>query len=243
VIKRIRFTSRRPDVAAAAFESAWPAAVGGIVAAPPDVRPARATVCTTLPGLSPDPKHDGIAAEWFTDEGHLARFEAWTHEADGQAWREGLAEVVDPDSSPVLLAEEVVQRGSEWLDARWRDGGVKLKHLALARRSLDLTPEEFSARWRDHGGQVRPQGAPAPVPIAEEARGCAYVQNHPLPHVTGEWAYDALTEIWLDDMESLHTRVQWFRENLPNGVAPDLFRESWLLSAREEVVLADDQPA
>ena len=73
--------------------------------------------------------------------------------------------------------------------------------------------------------------------IPEDARGLAYVQNHPRPRPEGEWAYDALNEVYFDDLDSLRTRIEWFREHLLDQ-EDDLVRENWFIVAREEVVLA-----
>jgi len=116
--------------------------------------------------------------------------------------------------------EERVLRGADWLDRRWREGGVRFKHMALSRRAAGLTAAEFSARWAAHG-----RGTPVP----EEVRGQAYAQNHPL--IPGR--YDAINEVWFDDLDGLRRRVDWFSAN-PIG-DPGLFGESWFLAVREEL--------
>lgn len=227
MIKRIRFATRAEDVGVQAFSVAWRRAVAGAAQAPPEVRPSRVVVCTTLPELTgPDPRHDGIGIEWFADAAHLKRFERWLGTevpAPG---------ILDPQASPVVVAEEAVPRGAGWLERRWRDGGDKLKHLAIAVRASALTPAEFSQRWRSHAGTV---GATV---IPDDARGCAYVQNHPL--ATGEWAYDALNEVYFDDVAGLRTRIEWFRDNLRDQAA-DLVSRSWFLAVREEVVTGNQE--
>lgn len=62
------------------------------------------------------------------------------------------------------------------------------------------------------------------------------MQNHPLPRPDGEWVYDALNEVYFDDLESLRLRIAWFREHLPDQ-EDDLVRENWFIVACEEVVL------
>lgn len=162
---------------------AWTHAVAGTAEAPIDVRPQRIAVCTTVSELTgADPKHDGIGLEWFADEQHLERFESWIRTPDGQSSLTGIGLVVDPEASPVIHAEETILRGADWLEQRWRDGGVKLKHMAIARRAAGLTPAEFSERWRNHAGQLNRSGNTPAIVIPDEARGCAYVQNHPLAH-------------------------------------------------------------
>jgi hypothetical protein len=226
VIKRIRFVARSAEVTPAAFAAAWPAAVAAMVAstadAPPAVRPLRVTASVALPELSdPGGRPDGICAQWFADDDHLSRFMRWS--AD--------------DDSTWLVAQECVLRGADWLRGRWRDGGEKLTHVAVAVRAAGLSPAEFSRRWRDHAGQVRPAGAPRATVIPPPARGRAYVQNHPVPPLSGEWAYDAVSEVWFDDVASLRTRIEWFAGNAPDRADGELFGRSWFIAARE-VVLA-----
>jgi hypothetical protein len=206
VIKRIRFAPWSPAVAEA----------------PAEVRPVRITVSTTMPELTgPDPRHDGFTAEWFADAVHLARFESWCAAGKGQS-----AEA----AGPVIIVDEHVLRGADWLEGRWRDGGPKLKHLAMALRREDLSAAEFAERWKDHAGF---SGSSV---IPDAARGLAYVQNHPVPRSDGEWAYDAVNEVWFDDLEGLQARIEWFAVNPPDHRADDLFRQSWFLAAREDVV-------
>jgi len=77
--------------------------------------------------------------------------------------------------------------------------------------------------------------------IPDEVRGRAYVQNHPDP--AGERPYDAVNEVWFDDLAALRARVEWFRAHLsgPADSGPaeaDLIRQSWFIAVREHVVLA-----
>ncbi|SEG83918.1 hypothetical protein SAMN04489712_116101 [Thermomonospora echinospora] len=237
MIRRIRFATRRDDVPPGAFADAWPGAVAAAAQAPPGVRPVRLAACTTLPEFtSPEPRHDGIGIEWFTSAGHLRRFLTWLGTSEGRAVPDSFGRVAAPGTSPVVVGTEAVLRGAEWLDARWRDGGVKLKHMAIAVRAAGLTPAEFSERWRGHAGRVRRSGGGEAVPIPAEARGLAYVQSHPCPRTAGEWAYDALNEVYFEDPGGLRTRVEWFRENVRDGADGDLFGRSWFLAAREQVV-------
>jgi hypothetical protein len=220
MIKRISFD---------AYPGAWRDAVAGAAEAPPGVRPVRMAVCLALPGLC-DPKHDRIGIEWFCDAAHLRRFQDWLDAS-------GARRHADTAASPVIVATEFVLRGADWLERRWRDGGEKLKHMAIALRASGLTPAEFSERWRNRAGQVRGPGSAAVTVIPDEARGRAYVQNHPCPRSVGAWAYDALNEVYVDDEESLRTRIEWFREHLAGQAERDLVRQSWFIAARERAVL------
>ena len=190
-----------------------------------DVRPLRAAVCTALPGvLDSEPKHDTVTLEWFADPAHLERFEAWLDASDPRA--------VD---APTVVADELVLRGADWLEQRWRDGGPKLKHMALATRPSELSAAEFSGRWRTQAGAVTRGGTRTEIPV--EARGLAYVQNHPRSRAAGEWAYDAVNEVYFDDLASLERRIAWFRDNVDTS-GDDLVQESWFLAVREAVLFS-----
>jgi hypothetical protein len=190
-----------------------------------DVRPLRAVVCTALHDvIDTQPKHETVRLEWFADSAHFERFEAWLP-----------ATQAAPLDTPTVVADEVVLRGADWLEQRWRVGGPKLKHMALARRRSELSAAEFSERWRAHAGGVTRGGTRTPIP--DEARGLAYVQNHPRPRAAGEWAYDAVNEVYFDDLADLERRIAWFRENLDAGV-DDLVQESWFLAVREAVLFS-----
>jgi len=189
------------------FGGRWPGAV------PQDLRPLRTVQCTPLDDAGPG---TGFAVGWFADRDALARYDAWNGEDGGTAF-------VD--------AEEQVMRGGDWLDRRWADGGLKWKHVALARRANGLSVDEFSAQWKGHAGTAAGGGG-ATVAIPEAARGKAYVQNHPLPRGEGEWAWDAITEVWFDDPGAMQARQDWFAANPQTG---GLFRDSIFLSVTEEL--------
>jgi hypothetical protein len=172
------------------------------------------TEATTLPELEADPPWASIGTAWFADVEHLARFDAW----------------VVPSGGTSIDTDEVVVRGAEWLDARWADGGPCLKHVALARRRPGLSPADFSQRWRAHAGSVGTQAIP------EVVRGQAYVQDHPVSRPDGEWAYDAVTEVWFEDLAALRTRIAWMAGALATDAPDDLFGKRWFLAAHEEVL-------
>jgi hypothetical protein len=197
VIKRLRFADRLESTSTSRD-------------APHDVRPLHLTVATALPEHNgSDPKHLVFTAEWFNDAAHLDRFD----------------QCGGADAGLSIVVEEQVLRGADWLERRWRESGPRHKHVAFAQRSLDLTPAEFSRRWRTHAGQSG--GAVIP----EEARGQAYVQNHPVLRSGGEWVYDAVTEVWFDDHAGLQARIDWFTENPPGDTS--LFRQFWFLATLE----------
>ncbi len=169
----------------------------------------RAVRCTVLPELSDaGAPHSEIWIEWLAD-GALVRAEPGA-----------------------IVVEELVLRGADWLAERWADGGVRYKHMALARRADGMSRGEFSDRWRHHAGQIRAAGSASPLVIPDIARGQAYVQNHPV--VGGR--YDAVNEVWFDELADLRTRVEWFEANLDRQTQSDLVRASTFISVREETV-------
>ncbi|EFC84176.1 EthD domain-containing protein [Parafrankia sp. EUN1f] len=237
MIKRILLVTRAcaPD----RFATAWRAAVGAAATAPPPARPLRLAAGTVLPEVSPEAPHDGIGLQWFTDEEHLRRFEAWSASPDGTAAHDLLGEAVELESAGVVVAHEHVMRGDEWLRRQLRDGGIGLKQMALARRAADLTLAQFFDRWRSRAGVV------GTVPIPAEVRGLAYIQNHPLltagtgtgtgAEAEADWAYDAVNEVYFDDLDGIRRRMAWFAENLDRN-EDDLVRESCFVAVREEVL-------
>lgn len=217
VIKRIHFAG--PDAADGdgGLTAAWRDRVARVLDAPADARPVRFAICTALPDVIPEPRHPGLALEWFRDPDHLARSDAWRSST-------GVGE-----ADVVVVAEEHVLRGDAWLAQRWRDGGAVLKHVALATRAAGLTASEFRTRWLGHAGSV------GTTPIPDEARGRAYAQNHPVPRTDGEWGYDAVNEVWFDDVDALRARVAWLAGAAADRADRDLFGASWFLAVREEL--------
>jgi hypothetical protein len=229
MIKRLLFGAHAG--APAEFADAWLAAQSAALAAPMEVRPVRIEVCTALDEITPEPPHDGIALHWFSDEEHLRRFEAWQPAAAPGR----LTPAADLAAVTVVVAREKVLRGADWLRRRRRDGGTSLKHLALARRVPGLTQQEFFDRWQSRAGSV------GTVPIPPEARGAAYVQNHPLPRADSDWPYDAVNEVYFDDLAGLRTRISWFAANLGDN-EDDLFQEPRFIAVREETLWPQGTP-
>jgi hypothetical protein len=215
VIKRLRF----------ADDEAWRDGVDAMLDAPHGVRPTRVAASTAIAsgddGLAPHPGavHLGVVEAWFDDAAHLHRFES--------------GDVDGVHGSTVVAAEAVVLRGADWLERRWQDDGPRFKHMALAVRADGLGAAEFSERWRDHAGRARSStGGPADIP--DDVRGLAYVQNHPLPDDRSP--YDAVNEVYFDDLDGLRRRVEWFRENAIGQVPDDLFGSTSFMAVREDVI-------
>jgi hypothetical protein len=235
VIKQFTFVNRAADVSAATFGTQVRDLFGDRADAPTAVRPLRVALCTVLTREDPSPRHDGIGIEWFEDDAHLARFEKWRSAAAPTV--QDSAAVADPGHGRVVVSvSEVVLRGAPWLEARWREGGAKFKHMAIARRADHLTPAEFSRRWRAHAGTVSRGGAPDPLVIPDDVRGLAYVQDHPVRRDDVVWAYDAINEAYFDDLEGLRRRASWFEENVGLDAQQDLVGDRWFLSVREDVL-------
>jgi hypothetical protein len=223
LIKRIRLVTSRSGLGREEFSRRLRAAAAAAASAPEPARPARLTVATALPEVA-DQEYDGVALEWFTDEKHLLRFEDWLGTADGQAAQRLLGEAADLAASPVVLSDERVVRGADWLDRRWQDAGPKLKHLAIAKRADGLTLPQFFDLWRSRAGKI---GA---APIPEAFRGLAYTQNHPRIMAGRDWAYDAINEVYFDEVDSLLARIAYFEREA------DLVSANWFLAVREEPV-------
>ena len=62
------------------------------------------------------------------------------------------------------------------------------------------------------------------------------MQNHPLVTGGGDWAYDAISEIYVDDVDSLLARIAFFERELAGGAASDLIRASWFLAVSEDPI-------
>ncbi len=154
--------------------------------------------------------------DWFDDRESLAQYEA--------------CETNQTALGTIVVAEEFVQRGGDWLERRWVSRGTQWKHVALAKRTHGLSQLEFSQSWRGHAGKATTKTA-ATVAIPSAARGLAYVQNHPL--LDCEWLYDAITEVWFDSPESMLPRVDWFRDNVTTD---DLFGKTNFVAVAEEVL-------
>jgi hypothetical protein len=237
VIKRIRFLARNPGVTPQSFLAAWPPAVVAECRAPAGIRPARVTVCTVLHGLAAPVPFEAIDIAWYTDAEHHAAHENWLQDDAGRVARRQLAAVADPDAGVVLTADEVVQRGADWLERHRSGGGAALKHMAVARRADGLSPEEFSQRWREHAGRTA-TAAGAAVEIPAAVRGRAYVQNHPRPSSDGkDAAFDAVNEVYLADLAALRARIAWFADNPRDPAGDRLFGENWFVAVREQVVV------
>jgi hypothetical protein len=230
LIKRIRLATGKCGLGDEEFSRRWRAAVAAAAAAPKPARPVRLTVATALRDVVADQRYDGVALEWFTDESHLLRYEAWQRTPDGQRPERLLAEAVEPGASPVVVADERVARGADWLEHRWQDAGPKLKQLAIARRAAGLTLPRFLDLWRSRAGTI---GA---TPIPDAFRGLAYIQNHPRVMAGRDWAYDAVNEVYFEDADSLLARIAYFERELTDRAESDLVSANWFLAVREEPV-------
>jgi hypothetical protein len=145
--------------------------------------------------------------------------------------------LAEPDATAVIIAEEAVMRGADWLERRWADGAVKFKHMALARRAEGLSTSEFSERWRNRAGTIGGGAGSAPViAIPNEAKGHAYVQNHPVANAAAEWTYDAVNEVYFDDLDAMRRRIDFFRKNDVGRAEADLVSEATFVAVTEHVI-------
>ena len=230
MIKRIRLATAKRGLGREEFAGGWREAVAAAASAPERVRPVRLTVSVSLPEIAADQRHDGVALEWFGDREHLRRFESWLGTPPGRAVQRLRSEVIEFDASPVVVTSERVTWGADWLERRWQEGGPKLKQLAIATRADGLTLPQFLERWR---GRAGPVGAAA-IPVAY--RGLAYVQNLPLVTDGREWAYDAINEVYFEDVDSLLARIAYFEREIAGGAGGDLIRANWFLAVSEDPI-------
>jgi hypothetical protein len=236
MIKRLRFVTRHATLPVHEFAPMWVAAVALIRNAPSAVRPVRTVACTTLHHVAgTEAPHDGIRIDWFADVDALRRFEAWLG-SDGGQRATRVPSLLEPTQTMVLVAQELVMRGADWLAQRWTSQALKLKHMALARRALGLTSAEFSERWRKRPGTIGNAGATAAITIPEAARGHAYVQNHPIAAASLQWAYDAVNEVYFDDLESMQKRIEFFREHDVGRAEAELVSEARFVAVREHLL-------
>ena len=230
MIKRIRLATGKNGLGREEFSGRWRDAVAAAASAPEPARPIRLTVSTALPEIVANQKYEGVALEWFTDREHLLRFESWLCTPDGHASERLMGEAVELDATPVVVTDERVARGADWLEQRWQDAGPKLKQLAIATRADGLTLPQFLDLWRSRAGTI---GA---TPIPEAFRGLAYVQNHPLVDADRDWAYDAINEVYFDEVDSLLARIAYFERELTERSENDLVSANWFLAVREELI-------
>jgi hypothetical protein len=235
MIKRIRFVTRRNALPDWEFPAAWATAVALVGEAPVGARPTRTVACTTLHDVSTKVAHDGISMEWFADMAALQRFQVWLGSENGQR-AACAAGAVEPAATVVIVAEEVVMRGADWLARRWAEGAMKLKHMALARRAAGLTPAAFAERWRSRPGTIGGAGSAPAMAIPDEAKGYAYVQNHPLPNSTAEWRYDAVNEVYFEDLAAMRSRIALFEKNDVGRAEADLVSDAAFVAVTERVV-------
>jgi hypothetical protein len=228
LIKRIRLATSKSGLGPEEFSTRWRAAVAGAASAPEPARPARLTVSVAVREIADNQEYDGVALEWFTGEEHLLRYESWLRTADGQELERLLGEAADLAASPVMVSDERVVRGADWLDRRWLDAAPKLKQLAIAKRAAGLTLPQFLELWRSRAGTI------GSAPIPDAFRGLAYIQNHPRAMAGRDWAYDAVNEVYFDDTESLLARIEYFERELKDRTEDDLISENWFLAVREE---------
>ena len=198
--------------------------------------PVRVTlgVPVALAELPPSP-WVAIDIQWFAARDEALAGEDWLGAADAALC---LASSLVGAGSCRVVAEEVVGRGQDHLDARWSDGGERLKMMSFGRRHASLSAEEFSARWRGEAGRLGGERMP------DEVRGSAYVQNHPVRLDGGEWPFDAVNEVYVDGIDDLRRRAAWMAARPPagrSGAAPLMSPDAtWSLGVRESVLPSGD---
>jgi hypothetical protein len=176
--------------------------------------PLRATISKLHGVAGCTAPHNALSQQWFEDLAALRRYEA---------------RVPPQPDSVIIIAEEHILRGSEWLARHWSNPTPKpkYKHMALARRAAGLSAAQFSERWRNRPGRI---GASTEIPA--EARGLAYVQNHPIH----EGLYDAINEVYFDDLDAMRSRIAFFAKHDVAKADADLVSETCFAIVEEYVV-------
>jgi hypothetical protein len=210
VFKVVRLLDGEPDD----LRARWERVLAGTGTTEPG-RPERVAWAVPLTGAGfPAPRCTALDVQRFVDLGGALANEAWLAAADPEL---GTA-------SCRVVAEEVVLRGQDHLDACGHGEGERYKMLSFGRRNPALAPQELSARWRGESGRLGGREIPAAV------LGLAYVQNHPVPLDGHEWPYDAVNEVWFDRVDDLRKRVAWFAARSTGGLWSP---ESWSACVRE----------
>jgi hypothetical protein len=182
-----------------AMQSRWEAA---LAAGPAAGRPGRVALAVPLDLTDlPPPTFAAIDVQWFDEPAAAFANEDWLASVDP---RLQLGSDLLGKRSCRVIAEEVVLRGPEYLDARWQQGGERFKMTSFGKRNPALTLPEFSARWRSQAGRLGDAEIPAPI------RGLAYVQNHAVPVDGHEWPFDAINEVYFEQLDQLQRRRAYF---------------------------------
>ena len=213
-VKVVRFHAGGPE-RPGALEAGWARALAGPPAAGRPLRVALA-VPLALPGLPPS-RFVAVDCQWFADAGGTEANPAWLAAAGPDLWAS--------TGSLLVVAEEVVLRGQDWLDARWAAGGARFKMMSCGRRDAAVPAAELSTRWRREAGRLGAEEIP------EDVRGQAYAQNHPLGRGGADRPLDAVNEVWFDRLADLRRRGAWFAAR--QDAARALWAETWSLYLRE----------
>jgi hypothetical protein len=235
-VKILRFldgdAERSPDAPEsfpAGLEARWVAALDRSPEPAPG-RPVRVALAVPL-DLSEvgPPPFAAIDILWFDGLAEAQVSEAWLAAADPEL---ALGSPSLGTRSCQVMAEEVVLRGPDYLQSRWDQGGERLKMTSFGKRNPELSLAEFSARWQSQAGRLGDEEIPA------DLRGLAYVQNHPLPLEAHEWPFDAINEVYFEQLDHLQRRRAYFaarqhtaaRSTSESFISPT---ERWSMLVRE----------
>ena len=232
-IKVVRFLAGEPPLAED-LRRCWTAVLeadGG--ARPAPGRPVRVALAVPLdmPELPP-PRFAAVDLQWFVDVGEGLANEAWLGAADPDLC---LGSPLLGRGSCRVVAEEVVLRGRDNLDARWEAGGERSKMMSFGRRHPTLSLDEFSTRWRAEAGRLGGEQIP------EDVRGSAYVQNHPVRVDGHDWPFDAVNEVYVERLDELRRRSAWMAARQDRARRADTApfmspTETWSMCLREELM-------
>lgn len=194
-----RHLTNRPDLAT--FHRYWAESHGPLYTNNSDLR--RYVQHLTLPeafGHDPSPTFDGVSMFWFDEyvplgAGKTDRANEVLHEEvsadDAQLFDRTVSWPTHLKRASVVATEHVVVDGPTTPDM--------VKAIFIAARLPGLTLKEFFEHW----GTVHASLGSA-VPGLRR-----YVQNHGLPaaYAAGVQTHDGWSELWFDDLASLHAAV------------------------------------
>src|SRR5437868_3634354 len=109
-IKLFLFMKRRADVAADVFSKQWLEHAAASCGWPDG--PARLTVCEGFADAAGGPPvYEGVTVGWFDGVESARRF--------ADAWIAGSGPYADAEATDVVIADELILRGEDYLDERW----------------------------------------------------------------------------------------------------------------------------
>jgi len=189
VITNLTFFRRRPGLDVDGFRRYWQTTHRDLALQLPGLRQYRQHPAhDSAYEDGQEPAYDGVAETVWDDLETLRQLQR----------RPELAAILADERNLMDLTTraEIVANSVVMLDGETKPGGITM--LAGMHRRPDLTPEEFSAYWRD-----------VHAPIGLDMPGLRrYVQHRALPtsYAKGRQPdFDGVAQVWFDDIESFRS--------------------------------------